>query len=130
MANDGSITTGFTQTDGAPGVCANGTGTDTMTPWWKFDLGYPASIGNGKIWGRTDCCQERLDGFQIWVGDSGSAFNASGNTNCYTATTIEHRLSPYTHAFDCVALGRYLWIVLTTGQCLAMREVEIYSIGE
>jgi hypothetical protein len=101
-----------------------------MTPWWKVDLGYTASIGGGKIWGRTDCCQERLDGFQIWVGSSGSAFNASGNTNCYTARTIEHGLSPYTHAFDCAALGRYLWIVLTTGQCLAMREVEVYSIGE
>jgi hypothetical protein len=102
-----------------------------MTPWWKVDLGYTASIGGGKIWGRTDCCQERLDGFQIWVGSSGSAYNAAGNKKCYTSTTTEQLQSiPYTHAFDCAALGRYLWIVLTTGQCLSMREVEVYSIGE
>jgi hypothetical protein len=131
LANDGSLTTGHTHTDGALSAC--GTGTDTMTPWWKVDLGYTASIGGGKIWGRSDCavaCTSRLNGFQIWVGSSSSAYNATGNAKCYTSKTTEQQVPPYTHAFDCAALGRYLWIVLTTGQCLAMREVEIYSIGE
>jgi hypothetical protein len=128
MANDGSLTTNISITDGAPGKC--NTGTDTMTPWWRVDFGYTASIGGGTIWGRTDCCLDRLNGFQIWVGNSGSAFNAIGNTNCYTATTIEHQWSPYLHSFDCAANGRYLFVVLTNGQCLAMREIEIYPAGE
>jgi hypothetical protein len=104
-----------------------------MTLWWRVDLGYTASIGGGKIWGRSDCsfaCMSRLNGFQIWVGDSGSAYDATGNTKCYTSTTTEQRVSPYTTTFDCVALGRYLWIILTTGECLSMLEIEVYSIGE
>jgi hypothetical protein len=104
-----------------------------MTPWWRVDFGYTASIGGGMIWGRSDCasaCTSRLRGFQIWVGSSGSAYNAIGNMKCYTSTTTEQEASPYTTSFDCVALGRYLWIVLTTGQCLSMREIEVYSVGE
>jgi hypothetical protein len=125
--NDG-VVDAFTHTGGAPGIC-NEFPLD-LTPWWNVDLGYTASIGGGKIWGRTECCQFRLDGFQIWVGSSGSAYNASGNTKCFNSTTFEHRVSPYIHSFDCVALGRYLWLVLETGNCLSIREIEVYSIGE
>jgi hypothetical protein len=98
------------------------------------DFGYTRSIGGGKIWGRmpsacTDCLA-RLRGFQIWVGSSSSAYNAAGNRNCYTSTTTEETQAPYTHDFDCAANGRYLFVVLTTGQCLSMREIEVYSMGE
>ena len=133
LANDGSLTTGHSHTDGAPGLC--GVGIDKMTPWWMVDFGYTTSIGGGKLWGRTavGCalgCLSRLDGFKIWVGDSSSAYNATGNRNCYTAKTTEHRVSPFTHAFDCAANGRYFFIVLTNGKCLSMREIEIYRLGE
>jgi hypothetical protein len=131
FANDGSYDLGFIHTDGASGVC--GSGIDSMTPWWMVDFGYTSSIGGGKIWGRSDCafaCTSRLNGFQIWVGDSGSTFDADGNTNCYNASTTEHTQDPYTHAFDCIAQGRFLFVVLTTGHCLAMREIEIYSVGQ
>jgi hypothetical protein len=101
-----------------------------LSPWWKVDLGNTASIGGGTIWGRSDCCPSRLDGFQIWVGSSGSAYNAAGNAKCFTSTTFEHQVPPYTHRFDCVATGRYLWLVLATGNCLSIREIEVYSIGE
>jgi hypothetical protein len=127
FGNDGVIGAS-THTGGARGVCDNNP--VDLTPWWNVDLGYIASIGGGKIWGRPDCCQDRLDGFQIWVGSSGSAYNAAGNTKCFTSTTFEHRVSPYTHSFDCVATGRYLWVVLETGNCLSIREIEVYSIGE
>jgi hypothetical protein len=99
------------------------------------DFGYTRSIGGGVIWGRTtsgcgEVCLARLTGFQIWVGSSSSAYNAIGNTKCFTATTTEITQAPYTHAFDCAANGRYLFVVLTTGQCLSMREIEVYSMGE
>jgi hypothetical protein len=94
------------------------------------DFGYPTSIGGGKLWGPVECCWERLDGFQIWAGNNGFAYNGSGNVDCYTAVTTEHHQSPYTHDFTCTALGRYLFVVSPTGQCLSMREVEIYLLGE
>jgi hypothetical protein len=133
LANDGSLDSSWSHTSGA-GVC--GGGFDTMTPWWLVDFGYTRSIGGGKIWGRTASaacnaeCLARLTGFQIWVGSSSSAYNASGNTNCFTSTTTEETQAPYTHAFDCAAYGRYLFVVLTTGKCLSMREIEVYSVGE
>jgi hypothetical protein len=110
-----------------------------MTPWWRVDFGYTRSIGGGVIWGRTNSsavsacdpgCLARLTGYQIWVGSSSSAYNAIGNTKCFTATTTEITRAPYTHAFDCAANGLYLFVVLTTGQCLSMREIEVYSMGE
>jgi hypothetical protein len=130
VANDGSLDTGWTHTGGVTGVCASG---DTMTPWWMVDFGYTRSIGGGVIWGRSDgspATLSRLTGFEIWVGSSSSAYNALGNAKCFTATTTEITQAPYTHAFDCAANGRYLFVVLTTGQCLSMREIEIYSMGE
>ena len=117
-------TGGYSITDGK---CGNGT--DPLT-WWMVDLGSQRMIGGGKIWNRNDCCPERLDGFQIWAGNGGTAYNASDNVKCYTAVTTEHRVSPFTHAFTCPVLGQYLYVVLPSGQCLSMIEVEIYSFGE
>jgi hypothetical protein len=128
-ANDGLLDS-FSHTDGAPGLCGDA-GNDPI-PSWRVDFGYQTSIAGGKIWGRADCCQGRLDGFQIWVGDSNAPYNATGNTNYYTAVTTEHRSFPYTHTFNLssVARGRFLFVVLPSGQCLTLREVEIYPSGE
>jgi hypothetical protein len=121
LANDGSRTGGYSQT-----FCG---GIDPL-PWWMIDLGSQRLIGGGTIWNRDDCCPERLDGFQIWAGNGSTAYNASDNVKCYTAVTTEHYVSPFTHAFTCPKFGRYLYVVLPSGQCLSMSEVEIYSLGE
>jgi hypothetical protein len=123
IANDGSLGAGFSHTLGAPGVC--GPYPHDMIPWWMLDFGRTRSIFSGKIWGRTSY-QSRLDGFQIWVGDSSTAYNAYGNSKCYTAYTIEHYQPPYTHIFSCAGSGRYIFVVLPSGQCLSLTEVEIY----
>ena len=131
LANDGSLTTGITHTDGAPGVCAYGV--DTMHPWWMVDFNTTYSIASGTVWNRAffnEVPDSRLDGFQIWVGNSSAAYNAPANIKCFTATTTEHNQPPYTHSFNCTASGRYLYVVLSTGQCLTMREVEVYPSGK
>ena len=95
--------------------------------WLRLDFGTSQTVESGKIWGRTDCCQSRLDGFQIWVGD-GASYNDTSNINCFTATTAEHSQPPYTHSFGCIATqaGRYLYVVLTSGQPLSIVEIQIY----
>jgi hypothetical protein len=136
IATDGSYDNAtYSHTDGAAGsgpipIC--GSGLDSMTPWWMVDLGSTRTIGGGKIWIRSDCpldCVSRIDGFQVWVGSSSSVYNAAGNTKCYTATTTGH-YQTYTHSFGCDAFGRYLYVILTSGKCLMMREVEVYRFGE
>jgi hypothetical protein len=127
FANDGLLDNDFSHTEGAPGVCG---AQNDNTPWWMVDFGRTRSISSGKIWGRTDCCMSRLDGFQIWVGDSSTAYDAHGNSKCYTAYTTEHGQPPYSHFFSCAESGRYVFVVLPSGQCLTLSEVEIYSTGE
>jgi hypothetical protein len=36
-------------------------------PYWEVDLGKNFLIDEVKIYNRTDCCQERLDNFNIWI---------------------------------------------------------------
>jgi hypothetical protein len=125
-ANNGLQGGTHSHTHGAPGVC--GSGTDGMFPWWMVDFGVAQRISGGTIWNRPDCCQDRLDGFQIWVGNS-TTYNGPGNAKCFASSTYEHNIYPYTHSFNCLGLARYLFVVLTTGQCLAMQEIEIYFQG-
>ena len=36
-------------------------------PWWEVDLQFEQPIDQITIWNRTDCCQERLEGFRVVV---------------------------------------------------------------
>ena len=112
-ANDGSATGTFSHTN-----------LDT-TPWWVVNFVSPQAVGSGIIYGRTDCCQSRLNGFQIWVGNA-TTYNGAGNTMCYQATTTEENNPPYTHPFTCSATGQYLFVVLPTTQYLTIEEIMIF----
>ncbi len=102
------------------------TGTDNY-PWLRIDLATSRSVGSGQVWNRPGNNAIRLDGFQVWIGNS-LTYNGAGNTNCYTATTTPHNSFPYLHYFPCVGVGRYFFVSLPrTGTCLHLREVEIYA---
>ncbi len=52
-------------------------GEDTVThtksenyPWWQLDLGQPAMVGKIKIWNRSDCCGDRLEGAVVELLDA------------------------------------------------------------
>jgi hypothetical protein len=36
--------------------------------WWRVDLGEEMSVNNVVVFGRTDCCGERLSQFEVRVG--------------------------------------------------------------
>ncbi|MEV6107907.1 glycoside hydrolase N-terminal domain-containing protein [Streptomyces sp. NPDC051940] len=38
-------------------------------PWWQVDLGAAQQIDQVAVWGRTDCCAERLTDFYVLVSD-------------------------------------------------------------
>jgi len=58
--------------DGRPnGIFADGTCTQTgneANSWWRVDLGEEMSVNNVVVFGRTDCCGERLSQFEVRVG--------------------------------------------------------------
>ncbi len=100
-----------------------------MNPWWRVDLQSTKQVVAGKLWGRTDCCQSLLDGFQIWIGNA-ATFDGTGNINCFTATSTEHNLLPYTHSFTCNGTGRYVFVTLPgTVRTLSLVEFEVYDSG-
>lgn len=34
-------------------------------PWWSVDLQAATNVEQVKVWNRADCCQSRLNGFQV-----------------------------------------------------------------
>ena len=38
-------------------------------PWWEVDLGRSVAVDRVKVYNRTDCCEERLDGFTLKILD-------------------------------------------------------------
>ncbi len=117
LGNDGRTTCGYDLT-------FTHTNFDDPDAWWRVDFGITRLAVGGIIWGRCDCCQSRLDGFRLWIGDS-PTYNGQGNTNCYTAMTTPHYYSPYTHAFTCVGQGRYFFVHLPSGDALSLIEVQV-----
>ena len=113
--------------DGNPSSSCTQTSSQT-NPWWRVDLNSTRSILGGKIWNRRDSFAERLDGFQVWVGN-GHLFNDPANTLCYTAsnTPITFFSDNFFMSFDCVGKGRYLYIILPRYDILSICEVEIYA---
>lgn len=118
LANDGEVPLfGYTHTADTPG---------STDPWWMIDFISPKAVLGGMIWGRRDCCLTRLDGFEVWIGNS-STYNGTGNTVCFVANTTEHDFSPYMHEFSCVGVARFLFVMLPgEGRILSLLEIEIY----
>jgi hypothetical protein len=117
LANDGNrAVNSFTHTD------------EAVDNWWRVDFGIPQIIVGGTIWNRGTCCQERLNGFKLWVGNN-LTYNGQGNSNCYTALTKEHVTSPFTHVFSCHGRGRYFFVHLPSQNPLSLAEVEVIDSG-
>jgi predicted phosphodiesterase len=61
-AVDGNTDGKYTNTQGAH--------TDTQSdPWWEIDLGKMTTVHGVSIFNRTDCCGDRLDGYQVALLD-------------------------------------------------------------
>ena len=100
-------------------------------PWWRVDLGASRSISNVKVWGRTDCCVNRINGFQVFVSDVDDpnvALKSPPCVNSYIAigdppAVVDMTVSA--NAGRC-SFARYVWIMLPgTGEILTLCEVEV-----
>ena len=98
-------------------------------PWWRIDFGSSKKVLGGTIWNR-DQYPERLDGFQVYIGNGSQGWADPANLLCYTDVITRqsiHEFMPWTHTFDCVGSGRYLYVTLPTMQYLSICEIEIYG---
>jgi hypothetical protein len=99
-------------------------------PWWRLDFNRSRRIRGGKIWNRN-LVPERLDGFQIFVGN-GSTWDNSTNILCYSSVKQSRLLynDPFALEFNCMGNGRYLYVVIPRTEFLTLCEVQIYEFVE
>ncbi|EDO34462.1 predicted protein, partial [Nematostella vectensis] len=92
-------------------------------PWWRVDLQKSYVILRLFIVNRADCCNHRLDNFEIRIGDS-LENNGNDNPTCGGSYIIPKNGSIACHT---LLKGRYvnIWIP-GPNRLLTLCEVEVY----
>ncbi|XP_048057036.1 uncharacterized protein LOC125274677 isoform X4 [Megalobrama amblycephala] len=94
-------------------------------PWWRVDLLEVFEITRVVITNRGDCCEERMNGAQIRIGNS---LENNGNNNELAATVVSiQRGETKTFKFKPIK-GRYVNIFVPgRNEFLLFCEVEVYE---
>ncbi|CAE8590505.1 unnamed protein product, partial [Polarella glacialis] len=100
--------------------------------WWSAALLDPSSVSEVRISGRWDCCHERLDGWEVRVGDDANPWN---NPRCGARQaaleaggrrTVSCSVEDSDHAQG-VMHGSYVGVVLPGTEPLSLCEVEAFG---
>lgn len=67
-------------------------GNAAMEPWWQVDLGSIVTIDSVRIWNRTDCCDQRLKGFYLFV--SNAAFTNNSLVSTFAQSGVSWYMQP------------------------------------
>eukprot|EP00058_Branchiostoma_floridae_P019990 XP_002605480.1 hypothetical protein BRAFLDRAFT_92897 [Branchiostoma floridae] len=97
-------------------------------PAWWVDLGHPHIVNRVVIYNRWDCCRERLNPFNIHIGDSAEV---AANPKCGG----DHRIGlseRFTSVLCQGMTGRYVGVRLpgSSSRILSMAEVQVFSNEE
>ncbi|KAM8966346.1 pentraxin fusion protein-like [Pelodytes ibericus] len=106
--------------DYSAGSCTH---TDNDFPaWWRVDLKESHKINTVVVMNRGDCCRERLEGAEVWIGNSEEY---SKNTLCDTILDV---FLPSVSICCKRMEGRYVAIVIPgRREYLTLCEVEVYG---
>jgi hypothetical protein len=99
-------------------------------PWWQVDLGASAAVHSIVIWNRTDCCEDRLADYWVFVsdvpfgpGDTPSILQSRPGTWGSHQTTTPN---PSTTIDTGGIKGRYIRVQLTGTNYLSLAEVQVF----
>uniref|UniRef100_A0A8C1RA97 Fucolectin tachylectin-4 pentraxin-1 domain-containing protein n=1 Tax=Cyprinus carpio TaxID=7962 RepID=A0A8C1RA97_CYPCA len=94
-------------------------------PWWRVDLLDVYRVTRVSITNRGDCCEKRIEGIQIRIGNS---LENNGNNNQLAATVGPIPLGDTkTFEFKPVS-GRYINLIVPgRNEYLTLCEVEVYA---
>ncbi|XP_056381042.1 uncharacterized protein LOC130276137 [Hyla sarda] len=114
--------------DGSPGTiylsghCSH---TDLeIEPWWRVDLMHVYNVTKVKIANRGDCCQERINGAEIRIGNSPEKGGAQ-NPRC---AKIESLGRGKEEEYICRMVGRYVTVTIPDrAEYLTLCEVKVYG---
>ncbi|XP_040263665.1 uncharacterized protein LOC120979167 isoform X2 [Bufo bufo] len=96
-----------------------------LRPWWNLDLKSSYRISSVAITNRRDCCQERINGAEIRIGNSAEN-GGIGNPRCGFVFRMNYG---ETLSFDCKGMeGRYVTVVIPDQkQYLTLCEVQVFG---
>ncbi|XP_026117594.1 uncharacterized protein LOC113096424 [Carassius auratus] len=94
-------------------------------PWWRLDLMKTYSVNRVTITNRPDCCESRINGAEIRIGNVSS--NVYSNPVCAVVSTIP---AGATYSYSCHGMeGRYVFVSIPeTSMVLTLCEVGVYVI--
>jgi phage tail protein X len=93
--------------------------------WIMIDMQQTVFVAMVRIYNRQDCCQDRINNFQIRVGDSGTS---AGSSNPACASNQPWFSNPNNKDFICVLSGRYVTLQQFNSQWMNVAEVEVYGL--
>ncbi|XP_058639054.1 fucolectin-like [Onychostoma macrolepis] len=127
-ANQSSLYSNWSAQNALDGLNSTCTHTDTQSdPWWTLDLMKMYSVNRVTITNRRDCCDSRIDGAEIRIGNDSS--DLLSNPVCAVVSTIP---AGATYSYSCRGMeGRYVIVNIPgTSNILTLCEVGVYVIPE
>ena len=122
--------------DNLPGTFCH-SGADTSSPWLSISFSASVDINYVLVYNRADCCQDRINKFQLWVGTSNGDYNSATSNSCgVDAVDLEVPDSAGTGPFSFRCLdsfgsphsGTHLTLVLPgASRTLNIGELEAYG---
>jgi hypothetical protein len=99
-------------------------------PWWQVDLGASTAIHSIVIWNRTDCCQDRLADYWVFVSDvpfrpkdtPSTLQSRPGTWSSHQTTAPNPSATIRTGGIK----GRYVRVQLTGTNRLSLAEVQVF----
>mmetsp|Transcript_36630 Transcript_36630/g.114356 ORF Transcript_36630/g.114356 Transcript_36630/m.114356 type:complete len:451 (-) Transcript_36630:47-1399(-) len=100
-------------------------GKGTGDPWWMLDMHSQRSISAIRLWNRADCCFERLQGVNVFAGDS-----PIPTENFLCAADVEVPAAG-DELIWCETSAKYIFVVMPgENRILTICEVEVYESSE
>nr|MCU0870502.1 discoidin domain-containing protein [Burkholderiales bacterium] len=112
------------------GTLAAGSTTHTNSEagaWWQVDLGAPQAIQSMRVWNRTDCCADRLNGFTVLVSDTDMTGRSLAQLLADPAVWRSQQAGTAARLTEVAApvRGRFVRVVLPGTNFLSLAEVEV-----
>lgn len=105
---------------------------DQSDPWWEVDLGAAQHIHQIRVWNRTDCCEDRLSQFYVFVSEAPFTSTDPALTAAQPhVTALFYSEVVYGSAdFAINAPGQYVRIQIPgDNKTLSIAEVEVFVLG-
>ena len=98
-------------------------------PWWSVDLGGQKTVQAVRLWNRTDCCDQRLANYHVFLsanpmaGRSLAELLADPAVRRVSVPGISGRVT----TLPLAANGRHVRVQLASSDYLQLAEVEVYG---